>query len=199
MMINNITDIKKNKTLSLKKHKFQNPSLIDIFECINEHDFIEDYEVDFLYSKRHIISNDKIKIPSPLLGLKIIDYANIKKDSLTLIVDSSTGYLPVFCSHLAATVVATDKNDKNLKLSDKIINKLEINNIIIEDNESFTSFAPFTNIILINPTTKAPKKLIKLISDSGKLTYMKKDNNLIQIINIDKEEKEVISEEMLSF
>ena len=196
-MINNIIDCKKNTVLSLKKFRLENSNIIDIFEKIDERLFISPFEEDYLYSNTDIIFNNKIKIPNPYLIIKILDYASIKEDSLVLVIDASTGYIPIFVSYLASTVITTDEDHNNIRNAEKIINKLEINNIILEKPETISNFSNFDNIIMVNSVSKTPNNLIKLLSEEGNITYIKDSNNIKQIIQLKKDNKEVIKEEFL--
>lgn len=111
-------------------------------------------------------------LPEPMVLARLLQEAGIGKTDIVLDVGCGTGYSTAVLGHIAATVVAIERDKVMAERAEALLRELNICNAVVihqEDLGQGHAQGPF-DIILINGSVPAvPEKIKSQLADGGRL------------------------------
>ena len=157
-------------------NKVNNAAVLEAFESIPRHEFVEGNWQSFAYSDARLPVNANRKMLAPDVLARMIDALKLTKKCTVLDIASATGYSTALLAKLCKHVIAIENDSDLVSKCENNLLKLGLENAEVKKSEPLKGDhknAPYDAILIASALTTAPEHLISQLKIDGKLVYIK--------------------------
>lgn len=149
-----------------------NKAILDSFAAIPRELFVPDKLQSIAYMDQSLSLGQGRYLIEPSMYAKLLQVLAPSKEDVVLDIGASSGYSSAILSPLVTTIIAIEKNKRQMDRATRMWSKLELCNIALIEGEladGHAEDAPYSLIILNGSVDKVPQSLLDQLADEGRL------------------------------
>lgn len=149
-----------------------NKDILDSFAAIPRELFVPDKLQSIAYMDQSLSLGQGRFLLEPAMYAKLLQGLAPSKDDVVLDIGTSSGYSSAILSPLVTTIIAIEKNKRQMDRSTRMWSTLELCNIaLIEGDlaEGHAEDAPYSLITINGSVDRVPQSLLDQLADGGRL------------------------------
>ena len=171
----------------LMTNKVSNQELLEIFEQIPRHEFVDGEWKSVAYSDARLPMSSNRTMLSPDLLARMIQALDIEATHKVLAVGCGTGYTLAILAQLCAKVVGVEADNALAAKAATWVTKNQLDNVSVVVAEYFRGApddAPYNAIIVEGSVASCPKNLLDQLAFDAKLVCIEKQGEGISKVTL---------------
>ena len=180
----------------LRTNKVTDEGVLEAMREIPRESFVPMLLRDIAYIDEDIEIAAGRYIMEPMIVGRMMQASQIDENDSILIIGSATGYMAAVAGKLASTVFAVESDADLAEQSESLLTEMAMDNIIVQKGPLKAGCAkqgPFDVILIDGAVDGVPDEVIKQLADGGRLLAVIKQNSLVGVMTLFKNQKDHVS------
>lgn len=158
-------------------------NILEAFRHYPRERFVPKMAQSLSYMDEDLTLGEDRFLPEPSTHARMLSAVEPKPSDVVLDISNTNGYSAAILSGLVTTIIAIEEKKVALNKANKLLEELEVHNIVIEQGsltEGCPQHAPYDVIFMAGSVAEVPQNLLEQLSEGGRLiTIVRQPNEVM--------------------
>ncbi|MGH1403103.1 MAG: protein-L-isoaspartate O-methyltransferase family protein [Alphaproteobacteria bacterium] len=148
------------------------PRILDMFSTVPRELFVPEKLQGVSYTDENLDIGQGRCLMEPITHARLLQEARLVESDVVLDIAAGSGYSSAILSPIVSTVIALENNKRQMDKAQRVWDKLDMCNIVLETgklNEGVTEHAPYSLIVINGSVPEVPDVILKQLAVGGRL------------------------------